>query len=141
MHTIRPMTIADYDAAYSLWQNVAGMSLGASDTREQISRFLERNPGLSFVCETDGRIVGTILCSHDNRRGYIYHLAVDAAYRRKGVGSSLLKKCTSLLAQEGVLKCTILVCRENDEGRRFWEHMGWRLRSDIDAFSQELLST
>lgn len=132
------MTIADYDAAYSLWLKVEGMSLGASDTREQISRFLDRNPGLSFVCETDDRIVGTILCSHDSRRGYVYHLAVDAAYRRKGVGSSLLRICTALLAQQGVLKCTILVYRNNDEGRRFWEQMGWKLRSDIDAFSLEL---
>lgn len=138
MHTIRPMTIADYDAAYSLWQNVEGMSLGASDTREQISRFLERNPGLSFVCDTDGRIVGTILCSHDSRRGYVYHLAVDAAYRGEGIGSSLLRKCTTLLSQQGVLKCTILVYRNNDQGRRFWEHMGWKLRSDIEAFSLEL---
>lgn len=138
MHTIRPMTIADYDAAYSLWQNVEGMSLGASDTREQISRFLDRNPGLSFVCDTDGRIVGTILCSHDSRRGYVYHLAVDAAYRGEGIGSSLLRKCTTLLSQQGVLKCTILVYRNNDQGRRFWEHMGWKLRSDIEAFSLEL---
>ncbi len=45
MHTIRPMTIADYDAAYSLWQNVEGMSLGASDTREQISVFSRGIPG------------------------------------------------------------------------------------------------
>lgn len=138
MYTIRPLTSADYDAAYTLWQKVEGMSLGASDTREHISRFLERNPGLSFVCETDGRVVGTILSSHDGRRGYVYHLAVDTRHRRKGIGSALLRRCVGLIAQQGVLKCTILVYRNNEEGSRFLERMGWKLRSDIDAFSLEL---
>lgn len=131
----RTMTIADYDTAYALWQRVEGMSIGASDTREQIARFLEKNPGLSFVCEADGQLVGTILCSHDCRRGYIYHLAVDESHRGKGISSELVTKCIELLKQQGIVKCTVLVYRSNKAGNRFWERMEWKRRDDIDAFS------
>lgn len=134
----RPMTINDYDAACSLWSRVEGMSLGASDTREQIERFLQRNPGLSLVLEVDGTIVGTILCGHDCRRGYIYHLAVDAEHRRLGIGSALVASGIGLLKDCGIVKCTILVYRTNEAGSRFWERMGWRRRGDIDAFSLSL---
>ena len=27
-----------------------------------------------------------LFCGHDGRRGYIYHVAVDENYRRKGIG-------------------------------------------------------
>lgn len=136
--SFRPMTSSDYDAAYALWQSVEGMSLGASDTREQIVRFLDKNPGLSFVCEIDGKLAGTILCSHDCRRGYLYHLAVDDLHRGKGIGTALVTGCIELLRQQGIVKCTILVFRSNEAGNRFWEHMGWEKRSDIDAFSLSL---
>ena len=134
----RPMTINDYDAAYALWLRVEGMSLGASDTREQIARFLEKNHGLSLVAEVGGTIVGTILCSHDCRRGYIYHLAVDAEHRGRGIGSALVTSGIGMLKGCGIVKCTILVYRTNEAGTRFWERMGWHRRGDIDAFSLSL---
>lgn len=137
-YALRTMTVTDYDATSALWQRVEGMSLGASDTREQITRFLDKNPGLSFVCESAGECVGTILCSHDCRRGYIYHLAVDAAHRGKGVGSRLVTTCLELLKQQGIMKCTVLVFRSNESGNRFWKRMGWEKRDDIDAFSLSL---
>lgn len=137
-YTLRAMTIADYDAASALWQRVEGMSLGASDTCEQIARFLEKNRALSFVCEIAGECVGTILCSHDCRRGYIYHLAVDADHRGNGIGSRLVTTCTELLKQQGIMKCTILVFRSNEAGNRFWKRMGWEKRDDVTAFSLSL---
>ena len=67
---IRIMTIDDYDGVYRLWKKIKGFGLrSVDDSREGVQRFLRRNPAPSVVAEEDGKIVGSILCGHDGRRG------------------------------------------------------------------------
>ncbi len=47
------------------------------DSKEGVERFLKRNPTTSVVAEEDGKVVGSILCGHDGRRGCLYHVCVD----------------------------------------------------------------
>lgn len=69
MHAIRTMTIADYDVVPELMQQTPGISLRAVDSRQSTARYLDRNSGLSFVCEADQQLVGCIMSGHDGRRG------------------------------------------------------------------------
>ena len=82
-----PMAIEQYDEVLALWQRCPGVGLSGADEHAQIAHYLLRNPGMSFVAIADGRIVGAILGGHDGRRGYIHHLAVDTAFRRRGIGT------------------------------------------------------
>ena len=66
---IRILRISDYNRVYALWRKTEGIGLNESDTREAIALFLRRNPNLSLVAIAGSRIVGTILCGHDGRRG------------------------------------------------------------------------
>ena len=86
------MTAADYGEVYALWTRTKGMGLrDGDDDREGVERFLARNPGCSFVArEDDGRLIGSILCGHDGRRGHIYHTAVAEEARGRGVGRLLV---------------------------------------------------
>ena len=93
--TTREFVIADYDAAIALWSCEEGIEICEGDSREEMAEYLKRNPGLSRVVEVDGQIAGVALCSHDGRRGWIYHLAVASAYRRRKVGQHLLESCVS----------------------------------------------
>ena len=130
------MTINDYDEISEIWHNTSGMGLSEADSREQIQRFLERNRGLSLVCQDDGRIVATVLAGHDGRRGYIYHLAVVPEYRDKGIGKALIEKCLEQLSESGVDKCHLFVYRGNRLGEEFWNKTGWVKREDIWVFSK-----
>jgi len=123
--TTRTFTIADYDAAVALWNQVEGVEIAEGDSREEIQIYLERNPGLSRVAEDNSIIVGAVLCGHDGRRGFIYHLAVAPEYRRKGLGERLLKECLSNLRAVGLKRAIILVSRTNAVGRSFWLRHGW----------------
>ena len=127
LYNIRPMLIDDYDSATTLWRNTEGIWLTDTDEREPMQRFLDRNPGLSSVAYAGDELIGTILCSHDGRRGYLHHLAVDKQYRRLGIGSALVQRSLSLLAQEGIVKCNIFIIEENDTGIAFWEHNDFNL--------------
>lgn len=124
---IAPMRLEDYDEVLSLWRSAegAGVDVSESDSREGIARYLARNPGLSVVARDGGRIVGTILCGHDGRRGYLNKLVVAASHRRRGIGTVLVAHCLAALKREGIPRCNLFVYDANAAARRFWESLGW----------------
>lgn len=129
----------DYEAAYQLWVQTEGMGLSEADSREEIVRYLERNPGLSQICEKeDGSIAGTALCGHDGRRGYMYHVAVSNECRGMGIGRELVTRCMDNLSKAGIAKCHLMVIGNNEQGRRFWESLGWQYRDGIALYSKDV---
>jgi len=129
------MTMADYEEAMALWQRTEGMGLRPADAPEHIARYLERNPGLSFVAREGDRLVGTVLCGHDGRRGYLQHLAVDRAYRRQGIGRALVERVLEALRAQNINKCHLFVIKENEAAIAFWQHIGWFVRDDLVTMS------
>jgi|SRR5262245_31568128 len=121
----REFAISDYDAALELWERVEGLEIAEGDDRESVASFLARNPGLSRVATDGATLIGVTLCGHDGRRGYIYHLAVDPAYRARGLGKRLMKECLDGLRQAGLKRALILVADDNPGGRKFWRRYGW----------------
>jgi ribosomal protein S18 acetylase RimI-like enzyme len=135
MNTIRTMTISDYDSVVDLMKQSPGVTFRDADSRESTNLYLQRNPGLSFVCEVDRMIVGCIMSGHDGRRGYLQHLIVLPTHRRKGIANALVEKCLSELEHQGILKSHIDVIKTNTLAATYWESQGWKLRSDIDRYS------
>ncbi|MDY7066941.1 Acetyltransferase YpeA [Pseudomonas extremaustralis] len=135
MHTIRTMTPCDYDAVLALMQDTPGISLRDADSREATARYLARNPGLSFVAEAEGRLIGCVMCGHDGRRGYLQHLLVLPEYRRQGIARALTQRCLAALEQLGIHKCHLDVFKTNSGAARYWQGQGWTLRTDIDRYS------
>ena len=133
---IHEMQISNYDEFYKLWSNTPGMGLSDADLYENIDKFLLRNKGLSFVCRYKDRIIGTILCGHDGRRGYIYHVTVVEEYRGRGIGQMLVNKSLQKLKEEGINKCHIFVFSDNEIGNAFWSLKGWTKREDIFVYSK-----
>ena len=67
--TIRPMEPDDYDMVHKLWLNIRGFGIRSiDDSREDIDRFLKRNPTTSVVACDGEKIVGSILGGHDGRQ-------------------------------------------------------------------------
>jgi ribosomal protein S18 acetylase RimI-like enzyme len=129
---IRNMQIEDYEAIYQLWLDTPGMGLNkVDDSREDISRFLRRNPATCFIAEIDDRLSGVILCGHDGRRAFIYHLAVVKSHQRKGIGKALLGAAMNALEAEGIAKAALVVFRSNVVGNTFWENQGFQERGDL----------
>ena len=132
------MTIDDYDAVLALWKASEGIGLSAADERPAIARYLERNPGMSFVACQEGRIVGAVLCGHDGRRGYMHHLAVAPPCRRQGLGRQLVERCLVALAATGIDKCHLFVFGGNSAGVAFWKRIGWTERTDLAILSTQV---
>ena len=135
---IREFTMSDYPGAHELWSRTEGVGLSQADEPLPVQRFLERNPGMSFVAEEEGRIVGAVLCGSDGRRGFLHHLAVDAASRRSGIGRRLVESCLEALAAAGLHKCHLFVLAGNVEGQRFWKRIGWEERTTLKVMSRDV---
>ena len=133
---IREMTIQDYGQVLALWRTSEGVGLSDADSEESIARYLDRNPGLSFVARDGEHLVGAILCGHDGRRGYIHHLAVSESHRRQGLGRALMERCLSALRRDGIGKCHIFVFADSQDTIAFWKSIGWTRRVELVMMSQ-----
>ena len=131
----RTMTINDYEAAIALWSESEGVRLRDADSREGIEKYLLRNPGLSFVAEVEGKLVGTIMAGHDGKRGYVQHLSVADSHRRLGIATRLVSLCLEALKNEGIQKSHLMILPENEAAQTFWASQGWAYRSDILLYS------
>jgi len=130
---------ADHAAVFALWQATPGVVLDAeADAPEAIGAYLARNPGLSCVVEAEGQVVGAVLCGHDGRRGYLHHLAVAAAWRRRRIASALVARSLGELRRVGIRKCHLFLLADNQLGLAFWEACGWHRRGDICIVSRKL---
>ncbi len=132
--SILPMTAEDYDAVRALWMTIRGFGIRAlDDSREDVARFLERNPTTSVAAWADGKIVGSILCGSDGRQGALYHVCVAEEYRRRGIGTRMVGYCMQRLREMGINKVALIAFASNDAGNAFWKQIGWK-RSDVNYY-------
>lgn len=129
---IRKMRIEDYENLRRLWMSTPGMGLNDVDDSEAgIGRFLMRNPNTCFIAVNGDEVAGVILSGHDGRRGYVYHTAVAAKERNRGIGSTLVQKAMDALENEGISKVALVVFDRNETGNKFWEKRGFTVRNDL----------
>ena len=130
---------ADYEAVFALWKSIErGVHTGRSDTPEEIEKKLSRDPDLFLVAEADDAIIGSVIGGYDGRRGLVYHLAVDSAFRGKGVGSRLMEELEARLRAKGCLKCYLLVTADNPEAEVYYQHRGWQPMDSVRLYGKEL---
>ncbi|MDE6744492.1 MAG: GNAT family N-acetyltransferase [Lachnospiraceae bacterium] len=132
---IRAMTIDDYQDVHDLWMTIKGFGIrSVDDSKEGIEMFLKRNPTTSVVAIEDGKIVGSILCGHDGRRGCFYHVCVADQYRRRGIGKAMAVYAMNVLKKEHINKVSLIAFTKNDIGNAFWNSIGWTKREDLNYY-------
>ena len=133
--TIRTMTIEDFEQVHALWMTLKGFGIRSiDDSKEGVERFLKRNPTTSVVAEIDNKIVGSILCGHDGRRGCLYHVCVDEKYRRHGIGKAMVVYAMQALKKEKINKVSLIAFTVNDIGNAFWNTIEWTERKDLNYY-------
>ena len=129
------MTEDDYDDVRALWMTIRGFGIRAlDDSREDVQRFIRRNPTTSVVARMDGRIVGSILCGSDGRQGALYHVCVAKEFRRRGIGTKMVGYCMQQLKLMGINKVSLIAFTANDAGNAFWKQIGWTRKSDVNYY-------
>ncbi|MBM4424287.1 MAG: GNAT family acetyltransferase [Chloroflexi bacterium] len=122
----------DYDSVIRLWQSAApGVALGPSDTPQEIQKKITRDPDLFLVAEEGGAIIGAVIGAFDGRRGAVYHLAVAASHRSRGLGAALMRELESRLKAKGCLKYYLQITPDNTGVIEFYRRLGWQTSPNI----------
>lgn len=131
------MNMSHYPSAFDLWHQLKEIEVTVGDTEQAINNFLSRNQGLSFVCidSINGSLVATILCGHDGRRGYLYHLAVKKEYRHRAIATKLIQLGLDRLKKEGIERCFTMIKESNGIAKKFWKNMGWKNGQELLLYS------
>jgi ribosomal protein S18 acetylase RimI-like enzyme len=131
---------ADYQQVIDLWSSIEkGVRVGRSDSLGEIEKKMDRDPDLFLVAECENKIIGSVIGGYDGRRGLIYHLAVNAAFRGQGVGSRLMNEVESRLRAKGCLKCYLLIANDNLDVGNFYQAQGWQPMTDVSLYGKTLV--
>lgn len=128
----------DYGRVMELWAE-GGLPLKPQgrDTRENIVRQVAL-PNVRFLVaeDGDGRVVGTVLATHDGRKGWINRLAVDAALRRRGLGARLVAEAERWLEAQGLDILACLIEDGNAVSMAVFESLGYKKHPEIVYFAK-----
>lgn len=123
-----------YDEVVQLWKK-AGISVGSSDSKEEIEKMLERNPNLFLIGKIKEKIIAVVMGGFDGRRGYVHHLAVDPIHQKKGYGKMMMHDLISEFRRIGVHKIHLFIERQNQTVIDFYSNLGWQMRDDLIMMS------
>lgn len=117
---IRPAQKADEKAMLALWNSSVAASEVVYSPLDDLHR-LEVPGAAAFVAEDAGDVIGWIhgVAQAGAATGYLTVLFVAPAYRRKGIGTALLRALEAHFAAQGV---QVLACSGNNPVR-----LGWRV--------------
>jgi [ribosomal protein S18]-alanine N-acetyltransferase len=122
--TIRPATAGDLDAVAELELTCLGADAWSRGLVEQgIAAGL---PTVSYlVAEVDGVVVGHAVVSAAGDDAELQRIAVDGAYRRRGLAGELLTAVESRAAADGATRLLLEVREDNTTAAAFYESRGF----------------
>jgi ribosomal protein S18 acetylase RimI-like enzyme len=129
--TIRPMEVRDFAAVYELGlqsYDVTDKPYNYWSMRE-VADHLETNPGLCFVAEADGHVVGFLLGDESfeivEDTAHLEWLAVNEEHRRRGIAQRLLEAGVAAVERLGKSAVVADIAADNPYSRGLAQKLGF----------------
>jgi len=134
---VRRMRPEDYEAVVNIWTS-SGLPYQSRgrDSGERIREQLRRDSSIFLVAEDRGRVVGTVLVTHDLRKGWLNRLAVAPEEQGKGIAKALVRRAEEELAAIGISIFAVQIHEHNDRSRRIFAELGYKEHKDIVYLSK-----
>lgn len=134
---IRNLEIEEYEDMIGLWQE-SGLPYKPKgrDSKNNVSKQMARNPDLFLGAFDDNELVGCVIGSFDERKGWINRLAVRPDRRRKGIAKQLTGRIEERLRERGARIICVLVEEPNEASFRFFEKQGYIVNRSIIYLSK-----
>ena len=108
-----------------------------NDPKLDIARKLLIQRELFLVGKIDGKIVATVMAGYEGHRGWVNYLAVDSAFRKQGLGRTLMEEAERRLVEIGCPKVNLQIRNENDGAMAFYERIGFE-RNPVVSMGKRL---
>jgi len=111
-----------------------------AEFREEHLEAHDFDPGLSRVAHVSGTIAGFLLARRweAERVGYVDLLAVDPRYRRRGLGTALLRSAFGSFAATGLHEAQLGVDSDNPRALHVYERAGMHVRFRTDVYERSV---
>lgn len=104
-----------------------------------MTKLLASKDALLIVAEKAGCVAGFCVAEIQSRPpifkdrlfGNVIDLAVDEAYRRRGLGEAMFRKVQEWLRERGIRRMDIRVVAANEVARSFWTKMGFKTYMEV----------
>jgi len=132
-------TNTDIPAILSLW-NTANLPIKPKgrDHPSSLKVQLKKDHLWIVVAEIAGEIVGTIVATHDGRKGWMNRLAVHPNYQHQGIALQLVLEAERILHEAGIEVYAALIESKNTPSRKLFEKAGYTFHDDIAYYSKRL---
>jgi ribosomal protein S18 acetylase RimI-like enzyme len=136
--SIRRFDIHDYEEVIRLWRLVKlPLKPKGRDRLENIKREIS-NPDINLflVAVSEGNLIGSIVGTHDGRKGWINRLAVHPDFQRRGIARQLVRKVEDYLSKNGIDITACLIEGYNRDSMTFFQKIGYHKHEDVRYFSK-----
>jgi len=129
---IRNLKIEDYEEILKLWDK-AGLPYRprGRDSYKEMKKQMRDDPDLFFGAEEGGKLAGVLIATYDGRKGWLNRIAVDPAYRGRGLGLKLTRVGERALRKRGARIIALLVERSNHPSLKLAQKAGYVIAQDI----------
>ena len=104
---------------------------------DYLVEFLINYSDFFVVACVDNSIVGYICCEIKLGRGHVITIAVDDRYRRRGIGSKLMKMFILYALKHGVKEIYLEVSVRNKEAISFYRKFGFEVTGYLPRFYRD----
>lgn len=139
MSEIREAQESDYYALLDLWGRVGLPYEPYRRESPQAFQLQLKNFGdCTLVIEENGKLIGSLIGTHDGRRGWINRLAVDPSFQKQGLASRLIERIESIFRTKGIAIFCAFVNVSNAPSRATFIKNSYFEKKDVIFFRKEL---
>jgi N-acetylglutamate synthase-like GNAT family acetyltransferase len=120
---IRDFQLTDRDEIVEILKLNNQYGFPEVDGPEAMKRVKACSAAVFLVCEIDGRVVGVVRGNYDGSRAIVHQLSVHPAYKRRGIGTALVKDIVKRFQRMEAPTASATV---TEESLPFWQKVGFR---------------
>ncbi|MFS0840496.1 GNAT family N-acetyltransferase [Paenibacillus sp. UNC499MF] len=133
---VRSFRLSDYSLISDLLQEALSDPC-YKETMQAFAKQLSWDGELVLVAEEQDELVGMVIGTIDDNKGYYYRLAVAPGHRRKGIGKALIEGMKQRFMQRKVKRILVTVDHHNEMVLPVYESAGYN-HSDFTRTANRL---
>lgn len=127
----------EYDELIQLWEEAdLDFKPAGRDKKENIEKQLQQDNFDIILAKKESCIIGSVIVTHNTRKGWINRLTVLPEFRRKGIAIQLIKQAENWLEQAGIGIFACLVEGWNKKSRQLFEKVGYKDFEGIEYYTK-----